>query len=198
MSDSINLSELAAAVASLTQALDLLSLRVAELEARVESTEGWEVLEPSVQSTGAIPDHTIVAEESPPPVPLVFFDLASGLGGTVVEKRARVSCAFAAGYHAKVALKTHTAYTPIVPKGPALAHWVVIRSGGLKTPFRVSRKSDLNRFLEFGGQPFGPAEVGPIVQGFASIAEVRAFCGGAALELPALLWCNGQDADQVR
>lgn len=122
---------------------------------------------------------------------MILLQLASGLAGTQEAREARIRAAFVAGFEASISLRTHTRYRSIVPRGPAISHWVVFRAGGIQGSFRVERKSELNRFLLSEGDPVRSHRAGAVVQGFASLAEVRAFCGGAAQPLPPLLqWRN--------
>ena len=83
----------------------------------------------------------------------------------------------------------HTAYTPATNSDLSFSHWIVLRGAGLSTPFRVTRRSDLKRLLNQspGQRPASGINVTPIVQGLASLCELRIFCGGASVAIPPLL-----------
>lgn len=187
------ISRLEAAVQNLTLSVDLLSLRVSQIESQLQSVDSWELIEPSEEVFGGPDNRSVVLEEGPPPLPPaleVFAGVLSEIGG---GRRARAKAAFEAGFWAQIALETNTAYTPVANSDLSFSHWIVLRGAGLSTPFRVTRRSDLNRLLNQspGPRPASGASLSPIVQGFASLCELRIFCGGASIAIPPLIrWRN--------
>lgn len=172
---------------SLTRAVDSLSVRVTNLEQQLNVTEGWELVEGSLSVQGAIDQDQIQLEQGPPPIPPAILDLARGLSEKGGGAKRRINSAFTAGFWAQLAVATHTDYKPSEPSELAFTHWVVLRAGGLVSPYRVSKKSDLAKLLRAPCFRPGIGSTEPVVQGFASLSEVRAFCGGAGICVPPLL-----------
>lgn len=81
MSEPQSRAELIQAVAALTQALDLLSLRVDQLERDSNSTAGWEVVEPANPIRGAVSARDILLEEGPVDTPPIGIWTCRDSGG---------------------------------------------------------------------------------------------------------------------
>ena len=178
---------------NLTLSVDPLSLRVSQIESQLQSADSWELIEPSEEGFGGLENRSVVLGEGPPPLPPALEVFAGVLSEIDGGRRARARAAFEASFWAQIALETHTAYTPATNSDLSFSHWIVLRGAGLSTPFRVTRRSDLNRLLNQspGQRPASGINVTPIVQGFASLCELRIFCGGASVAIPPLLrWRN--------
>ena len=189
MSDlAVEVNELRNLVSRLTLNVDLLTLRLAELESQSQHPDTWELIEPEQFLSGGLQTSTFRAEEGPPPIPpgvLALTSVLSDIGGGR-EERARA--AFNSGFWAQIALSTATDYQASDNPGLTFNHWIVLRGAGVSSSFRATRKSDLNRLVR--RQPaLGSAgdSSQPIVQGFASICELRVFCIGAGILVPPLL-----------
>lgn len=172
-------------VAKLQLALDALSLRVIDLEARLSSVaeEGWELVEEAAQgpSFGFYPPSRYTEVESgPPDIPPILLSIASRLSSAEPGSVVRAKRAFACGFWARCALATNTPYKG-APTSLPLADtvWLVLRAGN-SFSYRVTTKADLNRLLALRG----PEE--PIHQGFPSATEVQIFCAGCNIEVPPL------------
>ena len=188
------IARLELAVQQLTLSVDLLSLRVSQIESQVQASDSWELVEPSEIVEGGLPPRSIVLEEGPPPLSPaleVYASILSEIGG---GRRARAKAAFEAGFWAQIAAETNTEYTPVVNRDLSTSHWIVLRGAGVSSPFRVTRRLDLNRLLSRspGQVPSGGVSTQPIVQAFASLCELRIFCGGAGISVPPLLRWRSQ------
>lgn len=188
MSDTAQaLQALSFAVESLTRAVDSLAVRVNNIEQQPNISEGWELVEGTHSVEGAIRSDQILLEEGPPAIPPAILDLALGLSdkGGGAEKRIKV--AYTSGFWAQLAVNTHTTYKASEPSGLAFSWWVVLRAGGLCSAYRVTKKADLNRLLRAPCARLVSGSSEPVYQGFASLAELRAFCGGAGIRVPPVL-----------
>ena len=101
------ISRLELAVRNHTLSVDLLSLRVSQIESQLQSADSWELIEPSEEGFGGLENRSVVLEEGPPLPPAleVFAGVLSETGG---GRRARARAAFEAGFWAQIALETHT------------------------------------------------------------------------------------------
>ena len=192
MSDSdlvLLVSSLQQTVHQLSVAVDLLTLRVSDLELHsnrtTSSSEGWELIEPEQQVLGGLSGRRINLEDGPPELPLPLESLASALTDIGGGRIARARAAFRAGYWAQLAVSTFTEYEAAENSALTFSHWIVLRGSGTLSAFRVTRKQDLNRLLR--NHRAGRLGLSPVVQGFASLAELRIFCGGAGIGLPPLV-----------
>ena len=190
------MSDLASEIHTLSQTIrelslsvDLLSFRVAQIQSQLHTTDTWEIVEPTLEFAGGLTSRQIVLEEGPPELPAELSVLAGVLSEIGGGRQQRAKEAFECGYWAQIALETHTEYRSKTYQDLQFSHWICLRGAGVSSPYRVTRKSDLNRLLS-QARPAGPTglpEKGPIVQGFASLAELRIFCGGAGIPIPPLL-----------
>lgn len=189
MSDlALSIHRLTLALESLTLSVDLLSARVTNIEQQLSVSEGWEVIEGHRGVEGALRSDQILAEEGPPPIPAAILDLARGLTEKGGGASKRIQSAYSAGFWAQLAVNTCADYRAVESSSLNITQWVVLRAGGLTSPYRVSRKGDLAKLLRAPCfRPLVGSSSTPVVQGFASLAEVRAFCGGAGVPVPPLL-----------
>ena len=194
MSDLENtISRLELALQNLTLSVDLLSLRLAQVETHLQDSNTWELVEPSQEFQGGLSSRQMVLEEGPPPLPPALQEFARVLSQSGGGRQQRAKTAFESGFWAQIALETNTEYTATTNPDLSFCHWIVLRGAGVVSPFRVTRRLDLNRLLTRspGSVSTGGINPSPIVQGFASLCELRIFCGGAAIAVPPLLrWRN--------
>ena len=183
------LTRIESAVQRLTLAVDLLSLRVSQIESTQQNSDTWELVEPEQLFVGGLSSRQVVLEDGPPPIPTALAAYASVLSDIAGGREARARAAYEAGFWAQIALETHTEYHPTTNRDLTFSHWIVLRGAGVTSPFRVTRRSDLSRLVTRPptSQASGGVRESPIIQGFASLAELRIFCGGAALSVPPLL-----------
>ena len=187
MSDlAAQVSQLSTLLHRLSLSVDLLSLRVSELETRSSVVDTWEVIEAESSLQGGLTTHRL--EEGPPPIPASLLALAHPLSEIGGGREARAKAAFEAGFWAAIALLTETPYTPSDNPALTFCHWVVLRGAGVQSPYRVVRKSDLNRLVRNQSAiGVAAASASPVEQGFASFCEVKIFCGGVGCPVPPLL-----------
>ena len=192
MSDLAGLAvDLQQTINKLSREVDLLSLRVAALESSAASNDGWELVEPEDQAFGGLSHHRIALEEGPPELPAALESFASVLSDIGGGKYQRAKAAFRAGYFAQLAVETSTEYHPEDNPALSFSHWIVLRGAGLPSPVRVTRKSDLNRLVSV--RRAARRSETAVIQGFASLAELRIFCGGARIAIPTLVrWTSSQ------
>ena len=183
-------AELHLVVSRLSRTVDFLSLRVAALELSSQSAESWELVEPEVSFEGGLAvNHRL--EEGPPEIPPALLILADVLSSSGGGPGSRAREAFKAGWWAQIALSTHTEYQAVNNSELRFSHWIVLRATGSTAAFRVTRKTDLTKLTQ--QQPRSSLEIGPVIQGFASLTELRIFCAGAGIGLPPLVrWTNRQ------
>ncbi len=180
-------------IQGLVRAIEALTLRVGtlvdRLEAGASSEVEWEVIESEIP--GGYPKAKDLSRihwgglEDPPEVPEFAFALGRRLTGADIGADSRVRRAFVAGFHAKIAVETCTAYKEKPPLALANTQWVVVRGSALGRPVRVPSKRDLGFAIA------GAAD--PVFQGFASCTEVFIFCIGCGIQPPPLQkWRNQQ------
>ena len=126
-------------------------------------------------------------EDGAPEVPDFVFDFArSRISNKAPGLQVRVETAYKAGFWAKIALATVTAYQPReLPAGATCRHWVVLRST-FGDPFRANCLRDFRALCDV-------ADPDILVETFESISECEIFCLGAGVPVPCLQGCRSSN-----
>ena len=181
------------AIQELTSAVQALTLAIsgqspsAQPSSADSSPGDWEVIGTETQDIRVAKDiHCTsvkhrTAEEGPGEIPPILLDFARNkLTAKSPGPEFRARRAFNAGFWARIAIDTDTAYSLAEPIPECrIQHWIVLACLAFGGSARFTTRSDFGRAIE-GDPRFS------VYEAFASQTELEIFCAGASVPLPAL------------
>ena len=186
------------AITNLTQVVQELSVRVANLEtARPVSLSRWVLAEPSRPPIESFwpPYRLYQVEDGAPDIPQKILDLASTLQASPGRRDFRARRAFRLGFWARSSISCCIPYTTHLEsiEEENKVFFVYLTTFGTSYQFRDAPTAE--KFLA------GPAghQYPAVVQGFPTEEELEIFCIGGHFEVPAVLqWTLTASLSQAR